>query len=97
MAIDFPTETLFSNLIQAQVAQSVEHQAFNLRVAGSSPSLGAIFTLNNLIGSRIFITLVSLLFLTCEWRINIKYFGEFDNYLPPVNIARWTVKGIPVC
>lgn len=51
MDIDFPTETLFSNIIQAQVAQSVEHQAFNLRVAGSSPSLGAIFTLNNLIGS----------------------------------------------
>ena len=26
----------------AQLAQSVEHQAFNLRVAGSSPSLGGV-------------------------------------------------------
>ena len=30
---------------RARLAQSVEHQTFNLRVKGSSPLLGAVFTL----------------------------------------------------
>ena len=29
--------------MSARLAQSVEHQTFNLRVEGSSPSLGAVF------------------------------------------------------
>ena len=39
-------------LEQARLAQSVEHQTFNLRVAGSSPSSGEhisfFFTLHNI-------------------------------------------------
>ena len=35
-------------LLCARLAQSVEHQTFNLRVAGSSPSLGDYqFYINN--------------------------------------------------
>ena len=32
--------------VVAQMAQSVEHQAFNLRVQGSSPCLGGYFEAN---------------------------------------------------
>ena len=33
--------------MSARIAQSVEHQTFNLRVAGSSPSLGVVMMLAN--------------------------------------------------
>ena len=32
-----------ARLIQARLAQSVEHETFNLRVVGSSPTLGDTF------------------------------------------------------
>ena len=36
-----------SDVDRARLAQSVEHQTFNLRVVGSSPTLGAAFEVSD--------------------------------------------------
>ena len=61
----------------AQLAQSVEHQAFNLRVKGSSPLLGApfFFFFFVLILYRTFFTFFLFLFLL------FKTFSFFLNFL----------------
>jgi hypothetical protein len=41
-----------STRFQARLAQSVEHETLNLRVVGSSPTLGALFELFELVISR---------------------------------------------
>ena len=40
------TEMLMGLVQQARLAQSVEHETLNLRVVGSSPTLGATIFLN---------------------------------------------------
>ena len=44
-------------LSTARLAQSVEHETLNLRVVGSSPTLGEIFFFNKLIFLRLLVVL----------------------------------------
>ena len=43
--------------LTARLAQSVEHETLNLRVVGSSPTLGEIFFFNKLIFLRLLVVL----------------------------------------
>ena len=47
----------------ARLAQSVEHETLNLRVVGSSPTLGAFFT----VLKYFFIYIQLIYFLLCNW------------------------------
>ena len=56
--------------IKARVAQSLEHQATNLKVVGSSPTVGKN------------ILFCILLLSTCSWQVDLAHTNEINDIHP---------------